>query len=322
MTYRTVLQQFRDELTTVKSYDCFTESEVDSTGQSSGNRGGSLLSSWISTFTTVENQIFAGLDCLFNDPYADYPIEDDNYQTINGYADASSAYDYFDEPNLEFVSKPEYFYARGNLYDMLPKANEGEYIYKYISNIIKVVNLCDEHQVLYDNFSYTPTTGSDGVETTSKAEEFWNEYYASFSTQVNTLLNPIKNIGPRFESLKPFIKEYKDIFYQASLKISKAESFIASINKTSTGKKTRLSDSYSNISSSGFSMYSPNLGTLYTLYKNSASKYESTGLNKTDYSYNNLRKIYYSDILVYYNFYSNAVDKYNWVLNFRKEFNI
>ena len=320
MTYKTVLDEFKKILEETKNNTCISDSYSSQEGTSSINPARSKIEDCISKMDEVYTSIFNGLDSLFNNPDDDYESVDKNYLLINAYADASSAYDYYDSNLDEFITKPEYYYVRGNLYDMLPKANKGEYVYLHITNIKQISNTCRYYESLYLDFNES-AVDTEG-QPIPKVKLFWDKYFSEFETTVDLNINEFDVIKNRFNELINFIRNYLNLYYNVSLNLSKAENFVNSINKTSTGKKTRLSDSYSNIDSSGFSMYSESLGNLYTLYKKALSIRDSSQNFKEDYYNNNLRNIYYSEILVYYNFYNTSIEYYNWILSFRKQFNI
>ena len=321
MTYKSVLDEFKKILEETKNNTCISDSYSDSEEETSNiNPARSKIDECISKMDEVYNSIFNGLDCLFNNPDDEYESVDRNYLLINAYADASSAFDYYDSNLDEFITKPEYYYVRGNLYDMLPKANKGEYVYLHITNIKQISNTCKYYESLYLEFNESDID-DEGI-TIPKIKLFWDKYFSEFETTVDLNINEFDIIKNRFNELINFIRNYLNLYYNVSINLSKAENFISSTNKTSTGKKTRLSNSYSNIDSSGFSMYSIHLGNLYTLYKKALSIIESSKKFKDDYYNNSLRNIYYSEILVYYNFYNTSIEYYNWILSFRKQFNI
>lgn len=319
MTYKSVLDEFKSILRQTKSNTCISEG-YSTTDELSTNPAESKINSCISTMDAVYNSIFSALDCLFNNPDDDYESVDINYQIINAYADASSGYDYYDKDLDEFITKPEYYYVRGNLYDMLPKANEGKYIYSHINQIKDIGTICEYYENLYLKFNESDTDELGNP--IPKIKLFWNRYYSEFASKVNADMVGFDVIKNRFDELVPFIRNYKNLFYNASLNISKGENFIAAINKTSIAKKTRLSDSFANVDSLGFSMYSQSLGMLYDLYKKAMALRNSSEKFKEDYYFNNLRNIYYSEIMVYYDFYNKSVEYYNWILSFREQFNI
>lgn len=328
MTYITVLDSFKATLENLY-YDlsCLEKSwsttSSDGTESSTPNPAYELIESWAEEMTITKEQIFAALDCLFNDPDDDYEVEDINFQLINGYADGSKTFEKYDIKTEEFSEDASYFYVRGNLYDMLPKANEGVYVNLYFDNIRLIETICNEYEKMYDDYPKPPVSGGDNGESTiSKLEYFWSREYDDFEEKINAAIGNFKTIKTQFSELIPFIRNYKNLFYNVSQELGKIDNFISSLNKTVNAPKTRLSDSYSKVNTSGFGMYSSSLGSLYTMFTEALEIRDASKYYATDEFNMYLRKIFSFKIYQKYKFFETAKAYLNWIENFRKKFNI
>ena len=327
MTYSTVLDSFKSMIESQYKLDCFEKtysagSPSDEEPVVKSNPAYALLETWAKNFDSVKEKIFSGLDCLFNDPDEEYAVEDTNFQIINGYADGSKTFQKYSIDTEEFTEIPYYFYVRGNLYDMLPRANLGEYVNAYYDNVKNVTEICKYYNELYEDYIEPPVSGDDGTSTISKLEYFWNEYYSEFEEKVNNKLNDILVIGDDYYNIITFIRNYKSLFLECSTALGKIDNFISSLNKTINAPNTRLYDSYSKISSSGFSMYSSSLGEYFDLFLESISiRYNSKYSSNDEYN-QYLRKIYTSLILTKKDYFNKSLSMLNWVEDFRKKYNI
>ena len=105
--------------------------------------------------------------------------ETETYYSLNGYANAALQIEELDTTSDEPAWIPHYdlYYCRSNLYDLIPKANEGKYLTKVTarlkSNLEKV---CKKYQAEYESWVKTAsetvswtdsTTDTDGTETTT-----------------------------------------------------------------------------------------------------------------------------------------------------------
>lgn len=56
-----------------------------------------------------------------------------NYQIINGYADGTKSFDNYNIETQEFLKDANFWFARGNMYEMLTKVKDGGYLYKRLN---------------------------------------------------------------------------------------------------------------------------------------------------------------------------------------------
>ena len=330
MTYDSVITSFISMLNDVYNLECMKESvTVSSTSSSEGEETTStyynpayiLISSLITELDETRKQIFASLDTLFNDPDIEESPPDMNFQIINGYADGSQTFQKYDEKTEEFSDDASYFYVRGNLYDMLPKANKGIYVNEYIENIRNIVNICNTYESMYNDYP-SPPISEDGTTTTPKLEYFWSSEYDNFEIKVNSEMDGFSIIKSQFSQLISFIRNYKELFADVSEDLGKIDNFISAMNKTVNAPNTRLSDSYKNVSSSGFSMYSTSLGSLYTLFTISLELRDKSKYYATDEYNVYLRKIFTYKVLEQHDFFNTSKSYLNWIESFRKVFDI
>lgn len=289
------------------------------------NSGSVVLTNVSTLLSQTNTSIFNAIKGLFDDPEDEEHIPDLNYQIINGYADGSKTYEYYDKNTEEFSERGEYYFTRGNLYDMIPGVEAGDYLYRYVQNMRVIYNLCDQYEKMYQE--YTPPTvedSSDSGTTTAppKIVSFWSEYISDFRDTVNENIAGFNDVRATFNSITPLVANYKDLMYRVSMVLGKIENFIAALNKTATGPKTQLAQTYQNIDSGIFGRYSSELGFLYTKYKE-AVILRNESCYKDDDDYNMyLRKIYQFVILEHFNYFNLSTQYLNSVLAIRKKYSV
>lgn len=325
MTYNTVIDSFISMLESTYELDCMVES-VTTTGETTSstyeNPAYKHIVSIVDEMEMTRKQIFSSLDMLFDDPDIEESPPDTNFQIINGYADGSQSFEKYNESTEEFEEDASYFYVRGNLYDMLPKANEGAYINKFIERVRNVVEICNQYQIMYDDYQEPPSSGEDGVPPISKLEFFWTEEYDEFQKLVDASMSGFSSIKEEYAQLMPFIRKYKSLYSDVAEELGKIDNFISSLNKTVNAPGTRLSDSYSKIGTDGFSMYSSSLGTLYDLFLQSVELYNNSKYYASDEYNMYLRKIFTYKVLEKYKFFETSSSYLSWIEDFRKRFDI
>ena len=331
-TYREILSSFKDLLEKCLVLTCISDkishTSVGDDGQVtttySDNSAKMLLDDWINEMDVISETIYNSLNSLFVDPDDEYNTPESNYQIINGYADGSRSLECYDKESEEFSEMADYWYVRGNLYDMLSKANEGLYVYKFLQNIKNVVSLCNEYELKYEDYPEpSPSVGEDGTEIpVSKVEVFWDEYFTEFEESVNSELKLLLSEKNKFYELIQFTRDYRKVYEDVSIWLSKAESFVSALQKTSTGAGKSLSDSFANIGVNGFELYSTNLSLLYNLFIAAKEERDASHYAQEDDSNLYLRKIFNSEILLNFNFFERAKDCLTWILEFRNHYNI
>jgi len=126
------------------------------------NQGYNYLKNLIDTVEETKNGIHKGLRTLFinyDDP-EDYWQEDLNYNLINGYAEASRSLQYYNKETQEFEERPEYFWTRGNYYDMLPMCTEGKYLLAYKTAVENACLILEEYKTTFYKYKCAYNSGS------------------------------------------------------------------------------------------------------------------------------------------------------------------
>lgn len=329
MTYKIALEEFKTLLTNCDIYACISDKESHTTTDEDGNTittysdnsAKSLLDDWINEFDAIYQSIYNSLLALFIDPDDEDRIPDVNYQLINGYADGSRSLEYYDTTTEEFIEKADYWFVRGHLYDMLPKANEGLYVYKYLSNVQSVVNLCKEYEKKYEEYEYS-SSGNDDTISISKAEAFWNKNYKDFDDNVNNLLQGLLAEKNKFVGLIQFTRDYKAVYEDVSVWLSKGDSFISALQKTSTGSGNCLGDSFQKIGVAGFALYSSDMSEMYHIFSEAKNIRDNSKYATQDDSNIFLRKIFIHKILTQHNYFNRSASCLDWIKEFRKYYNI
>ena len=332
MTYKEILTSFKSLLEKCLELTCISEkvphTVIGDDGEPvttySDNVAKELLDDWINEMDVISETIFNSLNSLFVEPDDEYKTPDRNYQIINGYADGSRSLEYYDKESEEFSEMADYWYVRGNLYDMLAKANEGLYVYRFLQNIKNVVSLCNEYELKYEDYPEPdPSFDEDGTEIpVSKAEVFWEEFFTEFEESVNSELKLLLSEKNKFFELIQFTRDYRKVYEDVSDWLSKGEVFVSALQKTSTGAGKSLSDSFANIGANGFELYSSTLSFLYNLFVAAKEERDASHYAQEDDSNLYLRKIFNSEILLNFNFFERAKDCLSWVLEFRSHYNI
>lgn len=190
----------------------------DTTVQYIYNPGYNYLKSIINTVEATKNGIHKGLRTLFinYDEPEDYWQEDLNYNLINSYAEASKTFEFYNKKTQEFEERPEYFWTRGNYYDMLPMCTAGKYLLAYKTSVENACIIMEQYKKkFYEyscnyntitgetsgitmsyrmiNSSYAISEGSEGVYWNSNYSSrisiyfyisFWNEYLSELKGKV------------------------------------------------------------------------------------------------------------------------------------------
>lgn len=127
----------------------------DATVQYVYNQGYNYLKELINTVEATKNGIHKGLRTLFinyDDP-EEYWQEDMNYNLINAYAEASRSYEYYNKKTQNFEERPEYFWTRGNYYDMLPMCTAGKYLLPYKTAVENACAIMESYKTLFYNYN-------------------------------------------------------------------------------------------------------------------------------------------------------------------------
>lgn len=332
-TYREILEKYDDFLSKALSgksmFTSVTSTDPD-TGETItvySNEARPVLTGWQSKVTLTKQAIFSFVDFLFNDyDIEGNKLENVNFNTINGYADGSKSFEYYDMESQEFSEMPEYFWTRGNLYDMLPRVEEGDYLGKYIASVSEIVGICETWQKKYDAHpDPTPSTDSDGnTSSTPKVEDFWStkDYLSSFTDEIDSRLEQVQFVYNRFVEAKANAFAYTDLFYDATDAVGCVDNFIAALNKTVNGPGTRLSDSFAKFGAAGFGNYSPSMSSAYTLFLRATDVRDNSKWAAEDEYDMYLRKIAQSMALVSIDYFETAKRYFKEFKQFREDLNV
>lgn len=332
-TYREILTKYSDFLSeALKDKSMF--SSVTSTDPDTGeiitvysNEAKPVLTKWQSKVTLTKQAIFSFVDFLFNDyDIEGNKLENVNFNTINGYADGSKSFEYYDMATQEFSEMPEYFWTRGNLYDMLPKVEEGDYLGKYIASVSEIVGICETWQKKYDTHpDPTPSIDNDGnTISISKVKDFWSTegYLTSFTNEIDSRLEQVQFVYDKFIEAKTYAIAYMDLFYDATDAVGCVDNFIAALNKTVNGPGTRLSNSFAKFGAVGFGNYSTSMSTAYTLFLNATDVRDNSKWAADDEYDMYLRKIAQSMALVKIDYFNSAKKYFNKFKQIREDLNV
>lgn len=143
--------------------------EIKSDDESGGvityeyNPGYNYLKGLINSVEATKNGIYKGLRTLFinYDEPEDYWQEDYNYNIINSYASGSRGMQYYNRTTEDFEDRPEYWWTRGNYYDMLPMCTEGKYLLAFKQNVEKACEILESYKQLYSRFNCSYNAGGE-----------------------------------------------------------------------------------------------------------------------------------------------------------------
>ena len=275
----------------------------------------------------------------YDTPRSNYPIvmyedyteraEDVNYNLINGYADASKSYEDYKSSTQEFYKRAEYWYVRGHLYELLVGANNGDFLERNRYLVEKLCAFLDNEEGLYKASplkSDVLQSNEDDLPMTrplTKAEKYWNERIDALRNEINKSLQIIWNDVSYFHTtLVTFVYNYLRLYESTTEYISKGETFISALQKTSTEPNKSLGVSFDKVNVTGLKRYSEGLSKAYEYFvkarqRRDASKYKDDDDNNTY-----LRKYYQHEVLTDCNFFSKSVEFLNNIKSFRYKLDI
>lgn len=247
-----------------------------------------------------------------------YRYEDVNYSIINGYADSSKSLEDYNPSTQEFYKRAEYWNIRGQLYELLAGVESGFYT-KYISKFNDLISYIDtkqrEFETTHNKKRVTGSTScseSGSSRTVSYAETFWNT-----GNNYSTLVSKIENVFDALEEdvnklhiqLIGIVAEYIDNYNRMSAWLSKGDTFVSALQKTSTGENTCLADTFAKVNSAGsFSRYSNgSMDFIYNLFVLSKEQRDASKYKNEDEHNIYLRKYLIYNVLKHFDFYSTAV---------------
>ena len=262
----------------------------------------------------------------------DYRYEDVNYSIINGYADSSKSLEDYNPTTQEFFKRAEYWNVRGHLYELLADAESGFYK-KYNDKFNDLVSYIDAKQSEFVRThnnkrvtGSTPCEESGSSRTTSYAETFWNtgSNYSTLVNKINAVFPALnEDVNKLHKQLIGIVFEYISIYDKISAWLSKGDTFVAALQKTSTSETTCLADTFVKVNSAGsFSRYSKgSMDFRYPLFVQAKAERDASKYKDID-DYNiYLRKYLTYKVLHHFNFFPNAVNLERRMKALRSELN-
>ena len=265
-----------------------------------------------------------------------YRYEDVNYDIINGYADSSKSLEDYNPTTQEFFKRAEYWNVRGHLYELLADVESGFYK-KYNDKFNDLVSYIDTKQREFERThngkrvtSTTPceesASKSESNRITSYAETFWNtgSNYSTLVKKINAVFSPLQEDVNKFhKQLIGIVFEYIDIYNEISPWLSKGDTFVAALQKTSSSETTCLADPFAKVNSAGsFSRYSRgSMDFIYPFFVRAKAERDASKYKDID-DYNiYLRKYLTYKVLQHFNFFPNAVNLERRIKALRSELN-
>lgn len=250
----------------------------------------------------------------------DYRYEDVNYSIINGYADSSKSLEDYKPTEQEFYKRAEYWNVRGYLYELLADVETCFYD-RYNAKFNDLMSYIDtkqrEFEREYPNKETVETTEcSETVSTReiSSVETFWGEgegsNYAILVSKVDAVFKKLEEDVNNFHiQLLGIVGEYIDIYNKMSKWLSKGDTFISALQKTSYEPNSCLANTFDKVNTAGsFSRYSKgSMDFIYDLFLE-AKEMRDTSKYKDIDDYNiYLRKYMTYVILKEFKFYEVSV---------------
>ena len=261
-----------------------------------------------------------------------YRYEDVNYSIINGYADSSKSLEDYNSTTQDFFKRAEYWNVRGHLYELLADAESGFYK-KYNDKFNDLVSYIDTKQSEFVRThnnkrvtGSTPCKETGSSRTTSYAETFWNigSNYSTLVNKINAVFVALEeDVNKLHKELIGIVFEYIDNYNRISAWLSKGDTFVAALQKTSTSETTCLADTFAKVNSAGsFSRYSKDsMDFIYPLFVQAKAERDASKYKDID-DYNiYLRKYLTYKVLQSFNFFPNAVNLERRIKTLRSELN-
>ena len=254
-----------------------------------------------------------------------------NYNLINGYADASKSYEDYKSSTQEFYKRAEYWNVRGHLYELLVGANDGDFIERSRYLVEKLCSFLDNEELLYKSSplksdvysSNSNDSGGTSSRPLTKAEKYWNQRIDILRTEINKSLQVIWNDVSYFHTtLVTLVYNYLRLYESTMEYISKGETFISALQKTSTEPNKSLGQSFDKVGVRGFQRYSEGLSTAYDYFVKALQRRASSKYKDNDDNNIYLRKYYQHEVLTACNFFSKSEEFLNTVKHLRSRLDI
>lgn len=257
--------------------------------------------------------------------------EDVNYNLINGYADSSKSYEDYKPSTQTFYKRAEYWNVRGHLYELLVGANDGDFIERSRYLVEKLCSFLDKEELLYKasplkSDEYSSDDSDDGQTVSrplTKAEKYWNQRIDVLRTEINNTLQVIWNDVSYFHTtLVTLVYNYLRLYESTMEYISKGETFISALQKTSTEPNKSLGQSFDKIGARGFQRYSEGLSKAYDYFVKARQRRDSSKYKDDDDNNIYLRKYYQHEVLTDCNFFTKSEEFLNKVKELRSKLDI
>lgn len=248
----------------------------------------------------------------------DYRYEDVNYSIINGYADSSKSLEDYKTTEQEFYKRAEYWNVRGYLYELLADV-ETCFYERYNAKFNDLMSYIDTKQREFESShngkkvtGSTPCSETGSTRTTSYAETFWNtgSNYATLVSKVDAVFDGLESDVNRFHTqLLGIVGEYIDVYNKMSKWLSKGDTFISALQKTSYEPNSCLANTFDKVNTAGsFSRYSKgSMDFIYDLFLEAKAMRDASKYKDID-DYNiYLRKYMTYVILKEFKFYEVSV---------------
>lgn len=263
-----------------------------------------------------------------------YRFPDLNYNLINGYADGSKSLDCYNKSTQEFYKRAEYWNVRGHLYEFLAEAEDGFYK-KYKTRVEELLRHISSLQIEYDTLfpskKYVKTTSchtsssDSGISSTptrevSSAELFWTNARVSTLKSYLSVFDDMKNdVNKIHNELIGIVNMYLYYYSELTEWLSKGETFISALQKTSTSPGTCLADSFDKLNRYNcFKYYSPNsLDKGYEYFLRAKNMRDKSKYAEDDDHNMYLRKFLTFVVIEDFKFFDNAVFLLNKIINLR-----
>lgn len=259
----------------------------------------------------------------------DYRYEDVNYSIINGYADSSKSLEDYKPTEQEFYKRAEYWNVRGYLYELLADV-ESCFYERYNAKFNDLMSYIDTKQKEFESShngrrvtGSTPCEETGSTRTTSYAETFWNKgsNYATLVSKIDAVFDGLEEDVNRFHTqLLGIVGEYIDVYNKMSNWLSKGDTFISALQKTSYEPNSCLANTFDKVNTAGsFSRYSKgSMDFIYDLFLEAKAMRDASKYKDID-DYNiYLRKYMTYVILKEFKFYEVSVRLENAIAELRR----
>ena len=208
------------------------------------------------------------------------------------------------------------------------RANEGTFIERRRTLVEQLCQFLDREEIRYKESPLKSDVLQSNDEGTqerplTKAEKYWNERINVLETEINKSLQILYDDVSYFHTtLVSLVYKYLRLYESTTEFISKGETFISAIQKTSTHPNKSLGESFDKIGIMGFKRYSEGLSKAYEYFEKARHRRDNSKYKEDDDNNIYLRKYYQHEVLTDNNFFSKAVKFLNTVTTLRTTLDI